>query len=407
MANKKIVLIGTLDTKGDQVGFLKNEIEEKGHTTIVIDVGVLGEPACEFTYSKHQVAEAAGLTLDEIIAMGDKGQEVKSMGKMTEGARKIIQGLVEKGDIDGLLGVGGSMGTALNLDICHVLPLAFPKIVLSTIANSPAINPDYYTHNIIMLPWIGGLWGINEVSERILKQAAALISAGAETYERKPLCSKRLIGVASLGGAAAQYLKHLRPSLEARNYEVSVFHATGMSPRLLEKAIADGSIDVALELFVGHELTMNVIGSAYGPGPNRLEAAIKRGTPMIVSHGILEVISWPSFMPLPPKLAERPHLEHNSLLWMLFTDREERFDAAKILAEKLNRSTGPVAVVLPLEPAWGVTKYGIDDPEGNTRFQGILKERLKPEVKVYEVDSSQDDPKFSDKIVSLIDEMMG
>lgn len=404
---KSIAIIGTLDTKGDQVAYLKEQIEKRGHRTVVIDVGVLGKPGCEPNITKHEVANAAGMTLDEIIAMGEKGHEIKSMDKMAEGCRAILRGLNDKESIDGMLGVGGSVGTALILDVSDVLPLAFPKIILSTIASSPAINPDYYSHNIIMLPWIGGLWGINEVSRIILDQAAALISAAAEVYVRRPLSSKKLIGVAALGMAASQYLGHLRPPLEKRGYEVSVFHATGMSPRLLEKAIADGSVDIALELFAGHEILMNVLGSGYGPGPNRLEAAIKRGIPMIVSHGILEVVSWPAYFPFPEELAKRPHLEHNPLLWMIFTDRVERLEAARILVEKLNRTTGPTAVVLPLKPAWGVSKYGVDDPEGNALYQKVLKENLKPEVKVIEVDATQDDPKFSDQVVRLIDEIMG
>ena len=405
--SKSIAIIGTLDTKGDQVEYIKERIEGRGHRTIVIDVGVLGEPNCEASVTRHQVAEAAGMTLDEIIAMGDKGQEIKSMGKMKEGCREILMDLNDKQNIDGMLAVGGSMGTALALDVSDFLPLAFPKIILSTIANSPAINPDYYTNNIIMLPWVGGLWGINEVSQTILDQAAAMISAAAEVYERKPLSSKKLIGAVGLGMAASQYLKHLRAPLDKRGYEVSVFHATGMGPRLFEKAIADGSIDVALELFVGHEITMELLGSGYGPGPNKLEAAIKTGTPLIVSHGILEVISWPAFMPLTGKLKDRPHLEHNTLLWMLFTTREERMEAAKILVEKLNRTRGPTAVVLPDVPAYGVRKYNIDDPESMKAFQEYLKDSLKSEIKIVEVEECQDDPPFSEAVIELIDEMKG
>lgn len=403
---KSIAVIGTLDSKGDQVEYLRQGIEKRGCRTIVIDVGVLGEPACEANITKHQVAEAAGTTIDDIIAMGVKGQEIKSMNKMAEGCRQIIKDMNGKEEIDAFLAVGGSMGTSLALHVVEVLPLALPKMLVSTIANSPAINPDYYAHNLIMVPWIGGLWGINELSKIILDQVVALITAASEVYERKPLCSKRLVGVAALGMAASNYLAHLRPALEKRDFEVSVFHATGMGPRLLEKAIADGSVDVALELFVGHEITMDVLGSGFSPGPQRLEAAIKQGTPMIVSHGILEVISWPAYVPLTGQLADRPHLEHNNLLWMLFTTREERLEAAKILTEKLNRTTGPTAVVLPLKPARGVTQYGIDDPEGNELFREELKGNLKPEIKVVEVDATQDDPEFSEQVVAVVDEMM-
>lgn len=401
---KTVAIIGTLDTKGDQIGYVKDLIEKKGHSTIVIDVGVLGEPGCEANVTKHQVAETVGHTIEEIIAMGEQGKEVVSMGKMTEGCSKILKDLNDKGEIDGLLGFGGSMGTALILDVVNVLPLAFPKIVLSTIANSHSIDPDYYSHNLIMQPWVGGLWGINEISQIILDQSAALICAAAETYVRKPLTSKKLIGSAALGMAASQYLKHLRGPLEDRGYEVAVFHATGMSPRLLEKAIDDGSVDVSLELFIGHELLTNVLGSTYGPGPNRLEAAIKNGTPMVVSHGIMELICWPSYIPIAGKLEGRPNLEHNSLLWMLFTNHEERMEAVSILVEKLNRATGPVGVVLPAVPALGVRKYNIDDPESMKKYHAYMKENLNSEIRIVEVEDCQDDPPFAEAVINLVDE---
>ena len=403
---KTIALIGTLDSKGDQVEYLRQGIESRGCRSIVIDVGVLGKPKCDAHITNHQVAEAAGMTIDDIIAMGEKGQEIKSMNKMAEGCRPIIKDLNDKEKIDGLLAVGGTMGTALALDVIDLLPLLFPKMILSTIAYSPGINPDYYSHNVIMIPWIGGLMGFNDVSRKILNQVIAQITAATEVYERIPLSSKPLIGMTALGMTASMYHSYLRPALEKRGFEISVFHATGMQPRFLEKAVSDGSIALTIDFLTGHELIMEVLGSGYSPGPQRLEAAIKKGTPMIVSQGILELASWPSYFPLKGKLADRPHLEHNNLLWMLFTTKEDKLEAAKILSEKLNRATGPTAVVLPLKPFASVSQYGIEDPEGDRLFREELKGNLKPGIKVVEVDATQEDAEFSEQIVNLVDEMV-
>lgn len=407
IGRKKIAILGTLDTKGDQVDYLRSVIESKGHDTVVIDVGVLGEPTCTPTMTRHQVAGAAGMTLEEIITLGHKGQEAKSLRKMTEGARNILADLNEKENVDGVIALGGSMGTALALRAMEVLPLTLPKIILSTMAYSPTIDPDCFSHNIIMIPWIGGLWGINEVAKRILNQAAGAITATCEAYERSPISAKKLIGVSSFGMASSLFLFHLRPELEKRDCEVAVFHPTGMNSRLLEKAIEDGSIDMSLELTIGSELTTIIVDSASSPSRNRLEAAISRGIPMILSQGNMEVCTWGPVKPIPENYAGRRRYEHNPLLWIINTRLEDRLAAIRMLTEKLNRATGPTAFVFPRRRPLGITKYGLADPEGMDMIRQELKGNLKSDVNFVEVDCSADDAPFAQKVISLMDEMLG
>src|SRR4030042_1101589 len=171
---KFIAIIGTLDTKSDQVEYLKKLIQERGHQTTIIDVGVLGTVSCEATVTRRQVAQAAGSSLEEIIAFNHEG---KAMGKMADGACKIVKELYSKGELDGIIAVGGSMGTSLTLKVMDVLPLSLPKLILSTIAYSPAINPDLLCNGVLMMSFVGGLYGTNEIAKRILGQAAASISA--------------------------------------------------------------------------------------------------------------------------------------------------------------------------------------------------------------------------------------
>ena len=404
--SKAIAIIGTLDTKGDQVEYLHGKIEEKGHKAIVIDVGILGDPGCPADITRQQVAEAAGTTIEAVIEMGGVGKETKSMGKMTEGVCRILQGLNDKGDLDGLLALGGSMGTSLAIKAVEVVPFQMPKVILSTIANSPAIDPDVYAHNVMMIPWVGGLWGINEISKMILNQAAGVVVGAVKAYEKVSLGEKKMIGVVSLGMSGARFLYHLRPALEKKGYDVATFHATGMGPRLLEKAVEEGYIDAVLELCAGFELVNEEYGSVFGPGPRKLEAAARRGIPMIVSLGAMEITSWGPIKPIPDKLKGRPNFEHNPLLIGIVTTLEERLAAARKLVEKLNRATGPTALLLPLIPPYGQTKYGLADPEGMEAVRKVLKEGLDSKVKVFEIDASEEDPKFTSKVMALLEEMI-
>ena len=400
---KTILLMGTLDTKGDQIEYLARLIKKKGHKTIIMDVGVLGQAPFEPDISKDQVARKAGVTVEDVIALG---HESTAMGKMTEGAYKILEALNKKESVDGVLAFGGSMGTALALDVMATLPIPMPKVVLSTISYSPAINPDLLSNNLIMLSWVGGLWGINELSKAILDQAAGVVIGAAEAFERKGPAKKKTIGITSIGQSAARYLYHLRPALQNRDYEVSVFHATGMNTRLFEKAIKDGSLDFVLDLYAGQEIINEVCGSLFGPGSHRLEAAAEKGIPQIVSPGQVEHCFWSAHKPIPKKYSKRRVFQHNSILWVVYTEIEEKIKTARLMAKKLNGSKGPTAVIMPLKFPYGVIKMGVEDPEGNEAFREELKKNLKPPVKYLEVDISTDDDQFSDHILSLMDEMM-
>ena len=173
---RNICIIATLDTKGDQVEYLKGLIEDQGHETTVIDVGILGKPRFKPTISQVQVARAAGTSLKEIIALN---WELKAMEKMTEGVCNIVKELCSDNKLNGVLAVGGSMGTSLALEVMKVVPIGIPKLILSTIANSPTINPDMLRADLMMLLWMGGLWGINSLSRRSLETAAGAISGAA------------------------------------------------------------------------------------------------------------------------------------------------------------------------------------------------------------------------------------
>jgi len=409
---KSIALIGTLDTKGEQLEYLKRAIEGHGRQVIVIDVGVMGSVPFKPIISREEVAQASESSLEEIIALNDEG---KAMDKMTEGVSKVVKGLYSNDKLNSVLVVGGSMGTALALQVMKVLPIGLPKLILSTVAYSPAITADMANSDFMMLPWFAGLWGLNSLTRQVLETAAGAISGAAEAYDRKQVIKKKVVGVTSLGQTVCRYMNQLKPALEERGYEVAVFHVTGMSGRLFERAIMDGSIAASLDLSVGVELVNEVAGGVASAGKHRLEAAGKMGIPQIVSPGAIDAFHWGQDRPLPAKYRDRPHHWHNPLLDVVISSTRERAAVGELMAQKLNQATGPTAVVIPMKGIQPLRRpVGLDpffenllNPgPGLKAFRKALMKDLKPEVKVVVLDADLNDPSYVNAVLALFDEMM-
>lgn len=332
---REIVIIGTLDTRGEDIKHMKTLIEQRGHKAMVIDVGVLGEVPLEANISRYQVAQASGASLEEIIAFNNQS---KAMSKMAEGAGKIVKELYSRGKLDGLLAIGGTVGTFLALIVTKELPLGVPKLIVSTVAFSPLINAELVSGDLMMIQWAAGFWGVNSLSLKVLDTAAAAISGAAETYERREGVKKTVVGVTSLGHTNCKYLYWLKPALEQRGCEVAVFHAAGAG-RGFEQAIAEGFIDIALDICM-FEVVNEVMGGVCSAGKHRLEAACKRGIPQIVVPGCIDFFSLLAYKPLPHEFENRPRREHNPLVFALGTTKEEKATVGKWMAEKLNRATG-------------------------------------------------------------------
>jgi uncharacterized protein (UPF0261 family) len=316
--------------------------------------------------------------------------------------------------LNGALAVGGSMGTSMALKVMKAIPLGIPRLIISTIAYSPAIHPDMVCADLMMLPWVGGLWGINRLSMQVLHTAAGAISGAAKACDRREVSRGNLVAVTSLGGVANRYMRLLKPALEERGYEVAAFHATGMSGRMLEQVIYEGAVAAVLDLSAGLELLNLVAGTAFSAGEHRLEAAGKMGIPQIVSPGLISRFHWGAERPLPAKYAKRPlPRPHNYLLNAIQATAREQATVGRLMAEKLNLSSGPTAVVIPLKrftpiKAFHHPQESVWDPEaGLNAFRKALHRHLKPQIKVIELeDATMDDPEYIETLLRLLDEMV-
>ena len=401
---KKIVVIGTVDTKADEIQFLKQKIEDRGHQALVMDIGVLGENPFKPEISRNKVAEASGATLEEIAAYND---EDKAMQKMADGAVKLSLDMHAGGELDGVLAIGGTMGTDLALDVMGALPLGVPKMIISSVAFSHLISPDRICADLMMVLWAGGLWGLNSVCEQVLNSAAGAISGAAEVYTKKTKSHRPSVAVTSLGQSCCRYLTWLKPGLEERGYEVVVFHTVGMGGRALESLITNGRISALLDLSAV-EVSDHALDSIVTAGESRMEAAGKMGIPQIVAPSCIDGCDVATWQPLPSRFSGRPIHIHNRLISAVSTTKEEKAMVGKVMAEKLNKSTGPTAIVIPLQglSEWDRPGNELYDPEGIIAFTQTFKENAEQKIRVIELDAHLNDKIFSDTVLSVFDEMM-
>ena len=226
--SKSIAVIGTLDNKGEEIKYVADLIEKRGHRALVIDVGVVGEPYFQPTISKGQVAQAAGSSLEEVIALGagSHGDAAPAMAKMAEGACKIIEKLYSGNKLDGILALGGTAGTSLALSGDKRVAYGIPKLILSTVAFSPAIPGMPSVADLMMMRWVAGLRGINSINRKCLRPRREQLSVPLRQLARQKLPRRRSLGVSAMGVSTATYSpKWLEPALKQRGYEVVMFHA--------------------------------------------------------------------------------------------------------------------------------------------------------------------------------------
>jgi uncharacterized protein (UPF0261 family) len=401
---RSIVILATLDTKSEEAEYLKDFIERKGHKAVVIDAGVLGKPQFQPDFSNEAVAEAGGKSLQDIIKQGD---EAKGIDIMSKGALKICLDLHSLGRLDGMIGIGGSMGTGLCLPVMKGLPLGIPKFMVSTMAFTPFVSMDLVSLDQIMLQPVVDLWGLNVITRHYLKMAAAAIVGMAEVYEKIAL-DKFLISITTRGERACKYSTWIKPELEKKGYEVAVFHSNGLGGRTYENLIRQGIVKAALDLSPC-EVMDELCGGTSSAGPDRLEAASAMGIPQVVSCGCMDFWAWNGPKEtLPLKYQDRITHAHNSLAMLVKTSPEEMAAIGREMARKLNVSKGPVTVLIPSQGFSGFDKPGdiFYEPEGRIVFAEALKEAIDPKIEVRELDLHINDLAFAHEVVAALDSLM-
>ncbi len=400
MIDKTILVIGTFDTKDDELEYLAGVIRQQGGKVVTMDVSVLGDPSRPTDYSKHQVAEEGGSSIAAAIASGDENQAMQIMAK---GSALLASRLYAEGVFDGMIVLGGTMGTDLALDVCLALPLGVPKYIVSTVSFSPLIPAERLAADTQMILWAGGLYGLNSVCKASLSQAAGAV-LGAARAVQKPDPDKPLIGMTSLGKSALTYMVALKPELEERGFEVAVFHATGMGGRAFENLAAQGAFACVFD-FCTQELGNFVHGSNISAGADRLTNAGRSGTPQIVSAGCYDLVDIVGWQPVPEKWADHPKHAHNRLLTSIVLNNDERRAVARAHAKQLATATGPVAFLIPQSGfgEWDRDGADLHDADGLRVFLAELDASLPQNVQAHRIDGHINDDVFAEEALRVFD----
>ncbi|AWT59067.1 MAG: hypothetical protein DF168_00241 [Candidatus Moanabacter tarae] len=390
MAGKTIALIGALDTKGVEYGFLRDAIEARGHNVLLIDVGILESPVINPDETRERVAEAAGIDLKSLIRERDRG---RSVAAMSEGAAVLLPQLYAEGKFDAVMAMGGTGGTSVACGAMRALPLGVPKVMVSTAAGTD-VSGYVGVKDIVMIPSIVDVAGINKISRRIFMQAAGAICGMVET-EVSEGTEKPLIA-ATMFGNTTQAVNYAREILEYAGYEVLVFHCTGTGGLTMENLIESGQVEGVLDMTTT-EWADEIAGGIFSSGPTRLEAAAKSGVPAIIAPGCLDMVNWGAPDTVPEEYKDRKFYQHNPNITLMRTTVEECCMLGKVMAEKLNQSTAAVTVLLPLKGFSMIDLEGKDFylPEANIAFCETLKSNLYEDIKVVEMDCEINDSAFA------------
>lgn len=400
MTDKTILVVGTYDTKDDELNYMAGRILAQNGGVLTMDVSVLGDPTIPCDVSKHDVAEAGGSSIQAAI---DSGDENLAMQIMAKGASIKTAELYKDGKIDGVVVLGGTMGTDLALDVCQSLPLGVPKYVVSTVSFSPIIPADRLSADIQMILWAGGLYGLNSVCKASLSQAAGAVLGAARAVE-KPANDRPVIGMTSLGSSCLKYMKALKPALEDRGFEVAIFHATGMGGMAFEKIAAEGGFACVMD-FALPELGNLLAGSVVNAGSDRMLNAGRAGIPQMIAPGCLDLIDFAGWQDIPDRYADRPFHEHNRLIKSSALNDEERRETAREIANRISGSNAPVKVFLPnggIEE-WDKPGEPAHDPDGLAAFCDEMRQVI-PSDQLIELDAHINDRDFADAALALLDD---
>jgi uncharacterized protein (UPF0261 family) len=388
---KTILLAGTFDTKGSEFGFIRDLIEERGLSTLLMDTGVLGEPVIEPDITAGEVAQAGGSTLRELREKGDRGYAVDVM---IRGVQKKVRELFEAGEFDGMLSLGGGAGTNIGTAGMRELPVGVPKVMVSTLASGD-VSSFVDVKDITMIYSVVDIAGLNRLSQRILANAAGAVSGMAE--QQIPLQKEKSLIAATMFGVTTPCVTAFREKMEDTGYETVVFHATGTGGRAMEGLIRDGYFTAVADL-TATEWCDEVVGGVLSAGPNRMEAAAEAGIPQVVSCGALDMVNFHAMDTVPERFRNRNLYKHNPTVTLMRTTPDECAEIGKRIAEKLNRAKGPVVLMLPLKGVSALDREGqpFFDPDASKVLFDALRKHTADNVKLVELNLHINDPEFAE-----------
>jgi uncharacterized protein (UPF0261 family) len=392
-----VLLIGTLDTKGSEYAYVRGRLHAMGVGTLVMDLGVLGDPSWTPDITAAEVADAGGASLEALRARDDRGAAVDVMQR---GASVLLPALLADGRVHGVLGLGGGGGTTMIAAAMRTLPVGVPKLIVSTMASGNTA-PYVDVKDITLMYSVVDIAGLNPLSRRILANAAGAIAGMVQAEVPATDEPERPLLAATMFGVTTPCVTAVREAMERAGYDVLVFHATGSGGRAMEGLISDGFVAGVLDVTTT-EWCDEVVGGVLSAGPDRLSAAGRAGIPQVVSVGALDMVNFGAADTVPARFTGRTLYRHNATVTLMRTSAEECAAVARRIAAQLNQATGPVVLVLPLRGVSAIDAPGqpFHDPEADRVLFETLRASLDPTVRVVEVDAHINDPAFADALAT-------
>jgi uncharacterized protein (UPF0261 family) len=392
-----ILVIGTLDTKAEEIAYIRDLVNARGHRALVMDAGVQ-PPAWEPDIPAARVAVAGG---DTLAALREAADRARAVEVMCAGAAALAPELLAADSIQGVIAIGGSGGTAIGTAAMRALPVGLPKVMVSTMASGD-IGPYVGVTDITMMYSVVDVAGLNRLSRRILANAAGAVCGMAE--QEIPGAADRPLVAATMFGVTTPCVTRVRERLETAGYEVLVFHATGSGGRAME-ALIDGGFLAGVADITTTEWADELIGGVLSAGPDRLGAAARAGIPQVVSVGALDMCNWGPPDTVPAPFADRTFYHHNPQVTLMRTTPAENAELGRILAERLNAATGPVALYLPLRGVSMIDAEGMPfhDPDADAAlFEAVRANVDRTKIELVELDLHVNDEAFADAMADRL-----
>ncbi len=403
---KVIAILSTLDTKGTETGFLRDQIRELGCDPLVIDIGVVGTPGIEAEITRAEVADLGGISLEELLINPTRE---KAGPVMVQGATKLLLARIEAGTVHGVLGLGGTQGTTSSCDVMAMLPYGFPKIMVSTLASGDTSN-FVGIKDITMMFSVSDILGLNPVTRKILGNAAAAACGMAQSSSSLTVekTEKPLIGISNLGVLTRGTIEAMK-YFEERGYEVIVFHAVGSGGRAMEQMMKEGIIGAVFDYAMG-EIADDVWDVLRAGGPERLTVAGKLGLPQVLCPGGAEHLGiLVEHNVVPEAYKNHKYVFHSPAVFVPRLNAEEMVLVADDICKRLQHTKGNAVFMLPKQ---GVGTYStpgsvLHDPVADEAFFARLREKLPDTIELVERDTYAEDPVFVkeavDRLIALIE----
>ncbi len=405
--SKTIAILATLDTKGQEAGFVREQLQKLGSDAVVLDVGVIGEPAFEGDHTRQDIASAGGSSLDAILK--DPTREA-AQPVMAAGAAKIIHGLIAEDRVHGVIGLGGLQGTALCTEVMRSLPYGFPKVMLSTVASGDT-SAYVDIKDITMMFSVSDILGLNPFTRKILAKAAGAAHgmAQVEVPVGKAAGGKPLIGMSNLG-VLTEGAMHAIQCFEERGYEVIVFHAIGSGGRAMEQMMKEGLIGGVFDYALG-EIADDLWGVLRAGGPERLTVAGQLGLPQVICPGGAEHLGVLVDPPntVPDEFKDHDYVFHNPVVFVPRLRADEMKRVARDIGKRLSHTKGNAVFMIPTDGTGRYAMPGGDlrDTASDAAFFAELKSVLPDCIEIVERPTHAEDPAFVEecveRLISLIE----